>query len=143
IIIGSIGSVIEVGKKHIKTNGTVPAGNILVDGSGVGDVGSIVLRDRRHLAQDGMLVAVVGLSAVDGSITSGPDIITRGFVYVKESEELIEELKERVVDSIYDCQWNNVYDWTAIKGAIKGNLSEYLYKKTKRTPMILPVVMET
>ena len=143
IIVSSIGTVIELSKKHIRTNGVVPAGQILVDGSGVGDVGSVVLRDRKHLAQDGMVVAVVGISSEDGSITSGPDIITRGFVYVKESEELINDLKHKVADAVYDCQWRNITDWAAIKGVIKGSLSEYLYKHTRRTPMILPVVMET
>lgn len=143
IIISDIGKVIEVSRKTIKLNGTVESGKILVDGSGVGDVGSVVLRDRKHLASDGMVVAVVGISSEDGSITCEPEIITRGFVYVKESEELITELKERVIDAIYDCQWRNIYDWSTIKSTIKGNLSDYLYKQTKRTPMILPVVMET
>ena len=142
IIVSDIGKVIELTKKSIRLNGAVPSGRILVDGTGVGDVGSVVLRDRKHLAQDGMLVVVVNLSSEDGSLISGPDIITRGFVYVKESEELMEELRKNVLDSLEDCLYSNITDWAAIKGTIKGNLSNYLYKKTKRNPMILPVIME-
>jgi ribonuclease J len=123
-------------------NGTVPAGNVLVDGTGVGDVGSVVLRDRKHLAQDGMLVVVVNLSSEDGSIISGPDIITRGFVYVKESEGLMDELRNITTSSIEKCRANGVHDWAAVKGAIKSDLSGYLFKTTKRNPMILPVIME-
>ena len=115
---------------------------VLVDGTGVGDVGSVVLRDRKHLAQDGMIVVCVNLSSQDGSIISGPDIITRGFIYVKESGELLEELQEVALEAIERCQRKHVRDWTAIKSAIKNDLSGYLYKHTKRNPMILPVIME-
>ena len=121
---------------------TVPAGKVLVDGTGVGDVGSVVLRDRKHLAQDGMLVVCVNLSSQDGSILSGPDIITRGFVYVKESEGLMDELRQVALDAILDVDTRYATDWSAIKQSIKGDLSNYLYKKTKRSPMILPVIME-
>jgi ribonuclease J len=143
IMISEIGKVIEINGKGIRFNGTVTAGKVLVDGSGVGDVGSVVLRDRKHLAEDGMIVVVVNISSEDGSIVSGPDIITRGFIYVKESEELMNELRDVVTQSIWSYAENGrMNNWTAIKGAIKGDLSNYLYKKTKRNPMILPVVTE-
>lgn len=142
ILIGDIGRVIELTKDSAAINGTVPSGRVFVDGYGVGDVGSVVLRDRKHLAQDGMIVVVVSLSSEDGGIISGPDIITRGFVYVKESEELMEELRQVAIGSLDACRVRNVLDWAAIKSAIKNDLSAYLYKKTKRNPMILPVIME-
>lgn len=142
IIVAGIGDVIEMNGRNAKITGTVPSGKIFVDGSGVGDVGSVVLRDRKHLAQDGMLVAIVSLSGDDGSLVSGPDIITRGFVYVKESEELIGELKEVVMNVLNDCEGKHIIDWTTIKAMMRGRLSDYLYKKTKRNPMILPVIME-
>lgn len=142
IIISDIGKVIELSSRNIKLNGTVPSGRVLVDGTGVGDVGSVVLRDRKHLAQDGMLVAVISISSEDGEIISGPDIITRGFVYVKESEELINDLKDIVTEAIDDCNIKKVKDWTTIKNVIKTRTSDYLYKKTKRSPMVLPVIME-
>ena len=113
-----------------------------MDGTGVGDVGSVVLRDRKHLAEDGMIVVCVNLSSQDGSLISGPDIITRGFIYVKESEKLMEELRDVALDAIERCQRKRVRDWSAIKTAIKNDLSGYLYKATKRNPMILPVIME-
>ena len=142
IHIGEIGTVFEFTGKTCKVNGTVPAGRVFVDGSGVGDVGSVVLRDRKHLAEDGMIVVCVNLSSEDGSIITGPDIITRGFIYVKESEELMDELKEVAMEAIDRCQRKRVRDWSAIKSAIKNDLSGYLYKTTKRNPMILPVIME-
>ena len=142
IHIGEIGSVFELSSRSCKLTGTVPAGKIFVDGTGVGDVGSVVLRDRKHLAQDGMIVVCVNLSAQDGAILTGPDIITRGFVYVKESEELMEDLREVAVEAIERCQRKRVRDWSTIKTAIKNDLSGYLYKTTKRNPMILPVIME-
>lgn len=134
--------MIECTSRTCKLNGAVPAGRVLVDGTGVGDVGSVVLRDRKHLATDGMIVVCVNLSSQDGSVISGPDIITRGFVYVKESESLMEDLKLMAEDAIYRCSRKNVRDWTSIKTAIKSDLSSYLYKTTKRNPMILPVIME-
>jgi len=142
IIISEIGTVIELSGRSIKKNGTVPSGRTFVDGSGVGDVGSVVLRDRKHLAQDGMLVVVVSLSGEDGELISGPDIITRGFVYVKESEELMSELREKAVAALNECRDKNITDWVTIKSALRSRLSDYLYKKTKRNPMILPVIME-
>ena len=142
IIINDIGNVLELSGRTCKVNGTVPAGIVLVDGTGVGDVGSVVLRDRKHLAQDGMIVVCVNLSSQDGSVITGPDIITRGFIYVKESEELMEELREVAMEAIDRCARKHIRDWTAIKSAIKNDLSGYLYKHTKRNPMILPVLME-
>ena len=140
--IAEIGSVLEFTGKTCKLNGTVPAGKVFVDGTGVGDVGSVVLRDRKHLAQDGMIVVCVNISSQDGAIVTGPDIITRGFIYVKESEELMEELRCVAIEAIERCGRKRVRDWTAVKTAIKNDLSGYLYKTTKRNPMILPVIME-
>ncbi|MBO5727217.1 MAG: ribonuclease J [Oscillospiraceae bacterium] len=142
VIISDIGKVIELTANTAKINGTVTAGQVFVDGYGVGDVGSVVLRDRRHLAQDGMIVVVLSMSGEDGALVSGPDIITRGFVYVKESEGLMEELRQVALDALENVSDRYFTDWSAIKGAIKGDLSNYLYKKTKRSPMILPVIME-
>ena len=142
ILISDIGKVMEFTPNSAKINGTVPAGRVFVDGYGVGDVGSVVLRDRRHLAQDGMIVVVLSMSGEDGALVSGPDIITRGFVYVKESEGLMEELRQVALEAIQSVDVKFATDWSAIKGTIKGDLSNYLYKKTKRSPMILPVIME-
>jgi ribonuclease J len=142
VVISDIGKVIELTPKTIKLNGTVPSGRVFVDGYGVGDVGSVVLRDRKHLAEDGMIVVVLSMSGEDGSLVSGPDIITRGFVYVKESEGLIDDLRRVCMEAIEHCESGNCRDWTAVKSSIKNDLSGFLYKKTKRSPMILPVIME-
>jgi ribonuclease J len=142
IVISDLGRIIEVSRKGIKLGGTVQSGRILVDGTGIGDVGSVVLRDRKHLAQDGMIVVVLSLSGEDNSIISGPDIITRGFVYVKESAELMDEMKQLVLETLYSFRETNIRDWTTVKTSIKAALSAYLYKNTKRNPMILPVIME-
>ncbi len=142
IIISDIGRVIELTAETAELTGSVPSGRVFVDGYGVGDVGSVVLRDRKHLAQDGMIVVVLSLSSEDGGLISGPDIVTRGFIYVKESEELMEELRQVAMEALEACQQRHVVDWAAIKAAIKNDLSGYLYKKTKRSPMILPVIME-
>ncbi len=142
IIISDIGRVIELTQRSAKLNGTVPAGKVFVDGYGVGDVGSVVLRDRKHLAEDGMIVVVTSMSGENGAVVSGPDIITRGFVYVKESEELMEELRRVAVEALSRCERSHTTDWSAIKAEIKNDLSGFLYKKTKRNPMILPVIME-
>ena len=142
IFIGEIGSVFELTAKSCKLKGSVTAGKVFVDGTGVGDVGSVVLRDRKHLAEDGMIVVCVNLSAEDGSIITGPDIITRGFIYVKESEQLMDSLQDVAAEAIERCQRKNIRDWSAIKSTIKNDLSGYLYKTTKRNPMILPVISE-
>ena len=142
IIISDIGRIIELGKKSAHLGGTVQAGRVLVDGAGIGDVGSVVLRDRQHLAEDGMIVVAMTLSREDNSLISGPDVITRGFVYVKESEALIDEMRMQVVDTLDACMDNSITNWTAIKSSIKTSLSSYIQKKTKRSPMILPVIME-
>ena len=143
IFVGGIGQVFELTGKTCKLTGeTVPAGKILVDGTGVGDVGSIVLRDRRHLAQDGMVVVCVNLSSMDGSILSGPDIIPRGFIYVKDAEDLMEALRYLVIDTLEHCRARRVKDHSAIKAAIKNDLSAYLFKTTRRNPMIIPVLTE-
>ncbi len=142
IVISDVGKVIELTPTSARINGTVPSGKVFVDGYGVGDVGSVVLRDRKHLAQDGMIVVVMSMSGEDGTLVSGPDIITRGFVYVKESEELMEELRTLATQVLYECEQKHITDWMAIKGSVKNELSMYLYKKTHRNPMILPVIME-
>ena len=142
ICIAEIGNVIELTGKTWKISQTIPAGQVFVDGTGVGDVGSVVLRDRKHLAEDGMIVVCVSINAQDGGIITGPDIITRGFIYVKESEELMESLREVSMEAIERCQRKRIRDWNTIKTAIKNDLSGYLYKTTKRNPMILPVIME-
>ena len=142
IQIAEVGNVIELSGRTCKLGGSVPAGKVFVDGAGVGDVGSVVLRDRKHLAQDGMIVVCVNLSSQDGSVISGPDIITRGFIYVKESEELMEELRNVAMEAIDRCGRKRTRDWAAIKSAIKNDLSGYLFKTTKRNPMVLPVIME-
>ncbi len=142
IHIAEIGTVLEFTGKTCKANGTVTAGKVFVDGTGVGDVGAVVLRDRKHLAQDGMIVVCVNLSAEDGSVITGPDIITRGFIYVKESEGLMDELREVAMEAIERCQRKHIRDWSAIKSAIKNDLSGFLFKHTKRNPMILTVIME-
>lgn len=142
ILISDIGKVMEFTPNSAKINGTVPAGRVFVDGYGVGDVGAVVLRDRKHLAEDGMIVVVTSMSGENGAVISGPDIITRGFVYVKESEGLMEELRRVAVEALERCGKTHTTDWAAIKGEIKNDLSGYLYKKTKRNPMILPVIME-
>ena len=142
VCIGEIGSQIELSARTCKITGTVPAGKVFVDGTGVGDVGAVVLRDRKHLAQDGMIVVCVTICAEDGSVISGPDIITRGFVYVKESEELMEELRDVANEAIDRCWRKHIRDCNAIKATIKSDLSGFLYKTTKRNPMILPIITQ-
>ena len=142
IAVAENGAVIEIGKKGMKRGDPVPAGAVYIDGKGVGDVGSAVLRDRRHLAEDGIVMAIVTLSADTGEVISQPEIITRGFVYVKEAEDLMEELRRVVNESLDSCERQRVREWSAIKSRIKSNLSGYLYKTTRRSPMVLPVIIE-
>ena len=142
VIIAENGSVVEFGKRGMKRGDPVPAGAVYIDGKGVGDVGSAVLRDRRHLAEDGIVMAIVTLSADTGEVIADPEIITRGFVYVKEAEALMEELRRVVNESLESCEHHRIREWSAIKARIKSNLSGYLYKTTRRSPMILPVIIE-
>ncbi len=142
IVISEVGTAIELTARTAKLGAVVPSGIVLVDGTGVGDVGSVVLRDRKHLAEDGMIVVCINLSSEDGGIITGPDIITRGFVYVKESDELMDDLKLVAMEAIERCARKRIRDHAAIKSAIKNDLSGFLYKHTKRNPMILPVIME-
>ena len=142
ILITEIGRPVEISENSARLGNPVPAGRLLVDGLGIGDVGTAVLRDRKHLAEDGMIVVVVSMSGEDGSVVSGPDIITRGFVYVKESEGLMEELRKVAVKALEECRMDTMNDWASIKSEIKNAISGFLYKKTKRNPMILPVIME-
>ena len=142
IFLLEIGQVLEFTAKTCKVNGVVPSGRMLVDGAGVGDVGSVVLRDRKHLAEDGMIVVVINLSAEDGSVITGPDIVTRGFIYVKDNGELMEELQIIAAHAIEQCVTRRITDWATIKNTLKNEISGYLYKKTKRNPMILPIIME-
>ena len=121
----------------------VPSGRVLVDGLGVGDVGSIVLRDRKHLSQDGLIIIVIGIEKASNTIAAGPDIISRGFVYVRESEELIVEAKRILTDTLYQCSSAELKEWNTLKGKMRDALSDYIYQKTKRSPMILPIIMET
>jgi ribonuclease J len=142
IFIGDIGQVLELGQDSARINGNVAAGQVLVDGLGVGDVGNIVLRDRKHLSQDGILTVVVTIEKDTGSVIAGPDIISRGFVYVRESEDLMEQSRNIVKKSLEKCLANQVTEWSSIKSSIKDDLREFLYEKTKRKPMILPIIME-
>ena len=140
-VIAENGDVVEVTRNYIKKNGTVPSGQVFVDGLGVGDVGHIVLRDRRHLSQDGILTVVITMEK-DGTVIAGPDIISRGFVYVRESEGLMDEAREIVKDVLKECEEKNTTDWATLKSNIREELRGFLYEKTKRKPMILPIIME-
>lgn len=142
IIIADNGKVVEVSKDSIRCSGTVPAGQIFVDGSGVGDVGSVVLRDRKHLAEDGIIIIVATIDSVSGELVSGPDIVSRGFVFVRESEELMSQARNTALESLERCHSRNIYDWGTIKSRIRDDVSRLMYEKTKRSPMILPIIME-
>ena len=143
VLIAEIGNVIETDGNSMKVVSQVPAGRVLVDGLGVGDVGSIVLRDRKHLAQDGLIIIVIGIERSTNEIVAGPDIISRGFVYVRESEELMVEAKGLLSDTLANCSSNELREWNSLKGKLRDALSDYIYQKTKRSPMILPIIMET
>ena len=142
IFVNKTGDVLEIDRNSAKVTGTIPTGNVLVDGLGVGDVGNIVLRDRKHLSEDGLMIVVVTISKEDGRVLAGPDIISRGFVYVRESEDLMDGAKNVIKDVLRDCEDRNIKEWAYLKNNIKENLKEYLYQKTKRNPMILPIIME-
>ena len=142
IIIGEIGNIIETDGVDMKITGQAPAGRVLVDGLGVGDVGAIVLRDRKHLAQDGIIIAVATIDRMAGEILSGPDVVSRGFVYVRESEELMDEARRILTETLQSCLDSEIREWNTIKNKMKDKLSDYIYLKTKRSPMILPIIME-
>lgn len=142
ITIASIGDVIELTRESCKIAGSVPSGQILVDGLGVGDVGNIVLRDRKHLSQDGLLIVVMTLERETGMVVAGPDIISRGFVYVREAENLMDAAKVVVRKALDRCETKHIVEWSQIKTIVKDDLKEFVWQKTKRSPMILPIIME-
>lgn len=142
IFVNKLGDVLELSKNEAKVTGTVQTGQVMVDGLGVGDVGNIVLRDRKHLSEDGLMVVVVSMEEETGQIVAGPDIISRGFVYVRESEGLMEGAREVVMKALQECEEKNITSWNYIKNLIKDTLKNYIWQKTKRSPMILPIIME-
>ena len=142
IFISEVGKILEIGTDGAKFNGTVPAGIVLVDGTGVGDVGNVVLRDRRHLSEDGIIVVVATIDAEAFDIVSGPEIVSRGFVYAKESERLIEQIRMIAREALYHCLDKGVTDWAQLKYKMKDDLSKFIYSQTKRKPMILPIIMD-
>lgn len=142
IFIPEIGKVIELGKRFSRFTETVPSGSIIIDGLGVGDVGNVVLRDRRQLSQDGLFIVVVTISSETGELVSGPDIVSRGFVYMRESGDLLEAARKIIIEVAEDCRQNKVTEWTTIKNRIKKALRSYLYDTTKRNPMILPIIID-
>ena len=142
IVIAENGSVIELTKNSIGINGKVQAGKVLVDGLGVGDVGNIVLRDRRQLSQDGIMIVVVTIDKENCHVVSGPDIVSRGFVYVREAEGLMDEARDKVQQALEKCEENGISEWSAIKSTVRDSLGRFLYERTRRRPMILPIIME-
>ena len=142
IFIMKNGRVLELNENEAKLTTSVPSGKILVDGLGVGDVGNIVLRDRQHLSQDGLIIIVMTMDSASGEIVSGPDVISRGFVYVRESENLMDDVKKVIREEVRKCEDKKITDWSTIKSTLKENLRDYIFQKTKRNPMILPSIME-
>ena len=142
VFIINSGDVLELNAEGAKVTGKVPGGAILEDGLGIGDVGNIVLRDRQHLAEDGILIVVLGLEQGSNQVIAGPDIVSRGFVYVRESDELMEEARLVIVEALDKCLAKNITDWGKLKTSIRDAASDFLWKKTKRRPMILPIIME-
>ncbi len=142
IFIPDVGTTVEVNENYMKEAPSVPAGKVFVDGLGVGDVGSIVLRDRKHLGQDGLIIIVASLDVYDGHVISGPDIVSRGFVYVRESEGLLDEVKKLALDILEDCAEKNIHEWGIIKNRIKDEISKLIAQRTRRAPMILPILQE-
>ena len=136
------GLVLEMNRESAEYSDTVPSGRILVDGLGIGDVGNVVLRDRQHLSQDGLIVVVLTLEGATGEVVAGPDIITRGFIYVKDSESIMDDIKNEVRQEVRECESRGITDWTTIKNIVRDNLRDYIYDKTKRNPMIIPIIME-
>lgn len=142
IFLMDIGKVLEVTVNSAKINGNVPSGKVLIDGLGVGDVGNIVLRDRKHLSQDGLIIVVLTIDGNSGNVLAGPDVISRGFVYVRENEDLIDNVREVIKSALTKCEEKKKNDWNSKKNTIKETLRDYVYEKTKRKPMILPIIME-
>lgn len=142
IVIADNGTMLEVSDSQIKKIGTIPAGRVFVDGYGVGDVGSVVLKDRKHLAEDGIIIVVATIDTASGYLVSGPDVVSRGFVFVKENEALIDQAKETASNVISRCLDRNIYDWGTIKSKVRDEVSKLMYERTKRSPMILPIFME-
>ncbi len=142
IVLMQNGRIVELDENEIKFNGSVPNGKIFVDGLGVGDVGNIVLRDRQHLSQDGLIVIVLTMDSSTGEVVAGPDVISRGFVYVRESENLMDDVKNIVRHEIFKCEDKGIKDWGTIKSTVRENLRDYIFTKTKRNPMIIPIIME-
>ena len=143
IIIAENGNVIETDSLTMKVVSQVPSGRILVDGTGVGDVGTVVLRDRNHLSQEGIVVVVICLERSSNKLSSKPEIIPRGFVYVKESEELLDGAKRCLSAMLHKCSYSEMKEWNTLKGKIRDCISDYFYQQTKRSPMVLPIIMET
>lgn len=141
IFVSDIGKTLELSRDEARFGQNVPSGKVLVDGSGVGDVGNIVLRDRKHLSQDGLIVVVATVDMISGEVVSGPDIVSRGFVYVRESEELMENARTVAYDALDNCIVGGCRDWMEMKNEVKDALSKYLFKQTKRKPMVLPIIM--
>lgn len=142
IFLTTNGKTLELNENEAKFTTLVPSGKVLVDGLGVGDVGNIVLRDRQHLSQDGLIVIVLTMDSSTGEIVSGPDVISRGFVYVRESENLMEDVKKVIKDEVFKFEEKHITDWSTIKSTLKDTLRDYIFEKTKRDPMILPIIME-
>ena len=142
IVMMENGRVVELDENEMKLGGMVPNGRVLVDGLGVGDVGNIVLRDRQHLSQDGLIVIVLTMDSSTGEVVAGPDVISRGFVYVRESENLMDDVKNVVRHEIRKCEEKGIRDWATIKSTVRENLRDYIFTKTKRNPMIIPIIME-
>jgi Predicted hydrolase of the metallo-beta-lactamase superfamily len=142
IFVAENGQVLEFTRRSGRVAGRVTSGRVLVDGLGIGDVGNIVLRDRRQLSQDGILIVVVTINRESGLVMAGPDIVSRGFVYVRESEKLLEEAREKVRCALDKCNEQGVSEWGAIKSQVRETLGKFLYEKTRRRPMVLPIIME-
>ena len=142
VVIANIGDVVELTQTGISVSGTVPSGEVLIDGLGVGDVGNVVLRDRKHLSQDGLLIVVLAVDRDSGTVVSGPDIISRGFVYVREADDLVEGAKEAVRQVLSDYPSIESGEWNAVKSGIRDAVQRYVYTTLKRSPMILPIIMD-
>ena len=142
IIMLQNGRILEINEDSAEFTGTVQSGRVLVDGLGVGDVGNIVLRDRQHLSQDGLIIIVLTMDGSTGEVIAGPDVISRGFVYVRESENLMDDVKAVVRHEVKKCEEREIRDWSTIKTTVRENLRDYIFAKTKRNPMIIPIIME-